>query len=98
MHWADAGAWTGEISAAMIRDAGATLVEIGHSERRTHFGESDETVALKVRAALAHDLLALVCVGDTRQEYEAGQTSAALARQVRGALLGHHGAAIATAS
>jgi triosephosphate isomerase len=86
MHWADAGAWTGEISAAMIRDVGATLVEIGHSERRTHFGESDDTVALKIKAALAHDLLALVCVGDTRQEYEAGQTSTALARQVRSAL------------
>jgi L-erythrulose 1-phosphate isomerase len=83
MHWADAGAWTGEISPLMIRDVGATLVELGHSERRTHFGETDETVALKVKAALAHGLLALVCVGDTRQEYEAGQTSAALARQVR---------------
>jgi triosephosphate isomerase len=83
MHWAEAGAWTGEISPLMIRDVGATLVEIGHSERRTHFGESDETVALKVKAALAHGLLALVCVGDTRQEYEAGQTSVALARQVR---------------
>ena len=79
MHWADAGAWTGEISPAMVRDVGATLVEIGHSERRTHFNESDETVALKVKAALAHDLLALVCIGDTRQEYETGQTSLALA-------------------
>jgi L-erythrulose 1-phosphate isomerase len=87
MHWADAGAWTGEISPVMIRDVGATLVEIGHSERRTHFGESDEVVALKIKAALAHDLLALVCVGDTRQEYDAGQTSAALVRQVRSALL-----------
>ena len=83
MHWADAGAWTGEISPLMIRDVGATLVELGHSERRTYFGETDETVALKVKAALARGLLALVCVGDTRQEYEAGQTSAALIRQVR---------------
>jgi triosephosphate isomerase len=83
MHWADAGAWTGEISPLMIRDVGATLVELGHSERRMYFGETDETVALKVKAALAHGLLALVCVGDTKQEYEAGQTSAALARQVR---------------
>jgi L-erythrulose 1-phosphate isomerase len=86
MHWAESGAWTGEISAAMIEDVGATMVEIGHSERREHFGESDETVALKVKAALAHDLLALVCVGDTRQQYEAGQTSAVLAKQVRAAL------------
>ena len=83
MHWADAGAWTGEISPAMIRDVGATLVEIGHSERRMHFGETDETVALKVRAALAHGLIPLVCVGDTRQEYEVGATSAVLAKQVR---------------
>jgi triosephosphate isomerase len=88
MHWADAGAWTGEISAPMVRDVGASLVEIGHSERRTHFGESDETVALKTKAAVAHGLLALVCVGDTRAEYEAGQTSEALARQVRAALSG----------
>jgi L-erythrulose 1-phosphate isomerase len=86
MHWAEAGAWTGEISPAMVKDVGATLVEIGHSERRTYFNETDETVALKVKAALAHDLLALVCVGDTRQEYEAGQTSLALAKQVRSAL------------
>jgi triosephosphate isomerase len=85
MHWADAGAWTGEISPVMVADVGATLVELGHSERRTHFAESDEIVALKIKAALAHGLLALVCVGDTRQEYEAGQTSAALARQVRSA-------------
>ena len=86
MHWADAGAWTGEISPVMIGDVGATLIEIGHSERRMHFAESDETVALKIKAALAHGLLALVCVGDTRQEYEAGQTSAVLAKQVRSAL------------
>ncbi|WP_370880114.1 triose-phosphate isomerase [Labrys monachus] len=82
MHWAEAGAWTGEISAPMIKDAGATMVELGHSERRIHFGETDETVALKVKAALAHGLLALVCVGDTRAEFEAGATASALARQV----------------
>ncbi len=86
MHWANAGAWTGEISPVMIEDVGATLVEIGHSERRTHFGESNETVARKIRAALEHNLLALVCVGDTRQEYEMGQTSASLAKQVHSAL------------
>jgi triosephosphate isomerase len=88
MHWAPAGAMTGEISAPMIREVGATLVEIGHSERRTHFGETDETVALKTRTAIANGLLALICVGDTRAEYEAGQTSDALARQVRVALSG----------
>ena len=78
MHWAEAGAWTGEISAAMAADCGATLAEIGHSERRTHFGETDETVALKVAAALRHGLTPLVCVGDTREEYDAGRTAEAL--------------------
>jgi triosephosphate isomerase len=94
VHWADAGAWTGEISAPMIREVGARLAEIGHSERRTHFGETDEMVALKTKAAVAHGLIALVCVGDTRAEYEAGQTQAAVIRQVRAALSGldatHH--------
>jgi triosephosphate isomerase len=88
MHWADAGAWTGEISAAMIKDVGASLVEIGHSERREHFGDTDETVALKTKAAVAQGLLALVCVGETRAEYDAGRTSEVLARQVRAALSG----------
>ena len=86
MHWADQGAWTGEVSPLMIKDCGATLVELGHSERRTHFGETDETVALKVQAALKHGLTALVCIGDTKVEYDAGQTAEALERQVRGLL------------
>ena len=86
MHWADAGAWTGEVSPPMLLDAGATLVEIGHSERRTNFGETDETVALKVAAAVRHGLTPLVCIGDTRAEYDAGQTAEVLARQVAAAL------------
>ncbi len=86
MHWAEAGAWTGEISPSMIKDCGATLVEIGHSERRTFFNETDETVALKTQAALKHGLTALVCIGDTKAEYDAGQTAVALERQVRGLL------------
>jgi triosephosphate isomerase len=63
-HWAGEGAWTGEISMRMAKDAGATLIEIGHSERREHFGETDRTVALKVAAAIAHDLVPLICVGE----------------------------------
>lgn len=86
MHWADQGAWTGEVSPLMVRDCGATLVELGHSERRTHFGETDETVAKKVAAAVKHGLIALVCIGDTRSEYEAGATADVLARQTRYAL------------
>lgn len=86
LHWAEAGPWTGEISALMAADCGATLAEIGHSERRTHFGETDETVALKVAAALRHGLTPLVCVGDTREEFEVGKTAEALHRQVRAAV------------
>jgi L-erythrulose 1-phosphate isomerase len=86
MHWAAQGAWTGEVSALMVKDCGATLVEIGHSERRTFFNETDETVARKVAAAVAHGLTALVCIGDTKAEYDAGDTAAALERQVRAAL------------
>ena len=86
MHWDDAGAWTGEVSASMISDCGASLVELGHSERRTFFNETDETVARKVKAAVKHGLTALVCVGDTRAEYEAGATADVLARQARFAL------------
>ncbi|NJC68623.1 triose-phosphate isomerase [Planosporangium thailandense] len=86
-HWADSGAWTGEISMPMARDAGAELVEIGHSERREHFGETDETVGLKVAAALRHGLVPLVCVGEPRavraagdaEEYVLGQVEAAVA-------------------
>ena len=63
-HWAPEGAWTGEISMRMAKDAGATLIEIGHSERREHFGETDHTVALKTAAAVAHDLTPLICVGE----------------------------------
>jgi L-erythrulose 1-phosphate isomerase len=83
MHWQDKGAWTGEVSPAMLVDCGASLVELGHSERRSHFGENDETVALKTAAALRHGLTALVCIGDTLHEYEAGQTAQVLERQTR---------------
>ena len=86
MHWAEEGPWTGEISARMVIDSGATLVEIGHSERREFFNETDETVALKVAQAIRHGLVPLVCVGDTHAEYAAGETAAALHRQVTGAM------------
>ena len=86
MHWSDAGAWTGEISPLMLKDCGATLVEIGHSERRSFFNETDETVALKTQTALKHGLTALVCIGDTKAEFDSGKTAEALERQVRGLL------------
>ena len=86
MHWADSGPWTGEISPLMLKDVGAVMVEIGHSERRAYFGETDDTVALKTEAAVRHGLLALVCIGDTLEEYRAGATAAVLAKQVHAAL------------
>ena len=86
MHWAEDGPWTGEVSARMIADCGATLVELGHSERREFFNETDEAVALKVAQAGRHGLTALVCVGDTHAEYGAGETAGALRRQVTAAL------------
>ena len=86
MHWADSGAWTGEISPPMLRDCDMDLVELGHSERREHFGETDETVGRKVEAAVRHGLIPLICVGETLAEKENGQASEVLARQTRGAL------------
>jgi triosephosphate isomerase len=86
MHWADAGAWTGEVSAPMLVDCGLDLVELGHSERRAHFGETDETVGLKVESAVRHGLIPLICLGETLAEREAGQAADVLARQTRGAL------------
>lgn len=86
MHWADAGAWTGEVSAPMLVDCGLDMVELGHSERRAHFGETDETVGLKTEAALRHGLVPLICVGETAEDKQAGRADAVLARQVRAAL------------
>jgi len=86
MHWDDQGAWTGEISAPMLKDCNLDLVELGHSERRAHFGENNETVGLKTRAAVNHGLIPLICIGETLQEREAGQATHVLSRQVRAAL------------
>ncbi|TIU62894.1 MAG: triosephosphate isomerase [Mesorhizobium sp.] len=86
MHWADAGAWTGEISPLMLGDCGLDLVELGHSERRQHFGETDHTVGLKTAAAVRHGLIPLICVGETLAERESGKADAVLTAQVEGAL------------
>ncbi len=86
MHWADSGPWTGEISPVMLVDCGAAIVELGHSERRTHFGETDEMVGLKTEAAVRHGLVPLVCIGETAAEKEAGRADVVLAAQVEGAL------------
>lgn len=85
-HWGPEGAGTGEISMRMAADAGARLVEMGHSERRASFGETDRTVALKAAAALRHGLLPLVCVGEPLEVRDAGGAADFVAAQVRAAL------------
>ncbi|GAA3607651.1 triose-phosphate isomerase [Microlunatus ginsengisoli] len=85
-HWAAEGAWTGEISMRMAADAGATMVELGHSERREHFNETDQTIARKVAAALDHDLVPLVCVGEPTEVRDRGDAESFVADQVTAAL------------
>jgi triosephosphate isomerase len=88
MHWLEHAAATGEISPLMVKDAGADMVEIGHSERRAAFGESDHTVHLKVKAALQHGLIPLICIGDSAFEKETGISQETLVKQVKIALHG----------
>lgn len=87
-HEAEKGAFTGEISAAMVKDSGATTVILGHSERRHVFGETDERIAKKLRAALAANLDPILCVGETLAEREAERTFEVVERQFRSALEG----------
>ncbi len=86
LHWEKEGAFTGEVSAPMLRAAGCSDVIIGHSERRQYFGETDETVNRRVRAALEGGLRPIVCVGETLTEREARQTTEVLLRQIDRAL------------
>ena len=88
LYWEDAGAFTGEISAPMIKDTGAQYVIIGHSERRQFFAETDETVNKKIRAALNHGLMPIVCVGEMLEDREAGKTEEVIRTQVTGSLDG----------
>ncbi|HIY23933.1 MAG TPA: triose-phosphate isomerase [Candidatus Brachybacterium merdigallinarum] len=87
-HWEDAGAWTGEVSVPQAKDAGAQIVEIGHSERREHFGETVETTRLKVAAALRHGLTPLLCIGESAEVKDAGGSSSFILEQAQGALDG----------
>jgi triosephosphate isomerase len=88
LHWEREGAFTGEISAPMLREAGAEYVIIGHSERRRLFQETDETVNRKLVAALGAKLAPIVCIGETLEERESNQTLAVLDRQIRAGLDG----------
>jgi len=87
MFWKDKGAFTGEISAPMLAEF-CQYVILGHSERRTYFGETNEIINHKVRAALVHRLIPLVCVGETLEENEAGQAAGVVSHQVHEALAG----------
>lgn len=84
-HWEPEGAATGEVSMRMVRDAGAQIVEMGHSERRARFGETDDTVARKARAALDHGLIPLICLGEPRSERDGGRAETFVADQLAAA-------------
>jgi len=88
MHFAPSGAYTGEVSAPMIRELFGHYVILGHSERRAYFHEGDDLVNTKVKSALAANLNAIVCVGETLDERESGTTSSVVEAQVRGSLAG----------
>ena len=88
MHWADVGAYTGEISPIMLRASGVDLIMLGHAERRTHFGETDEALHKKVQAAVRHDLRILLCVGENAAQRESGLTRAIIESQLTIALTG----------
>jgi triosephosphate isomerase len=86
LFWEKEGAYTGEVSPPMVREAGAEYAIIGHSERRQHFGETDASVNRKATAALAADLIPIVCIGETLAQREANETLAVLDRQIKAGL------------
>ena len=86
LHWEPHGAFTGEVSGPMLKEAGCAYVILGHSERRQYFAETDESVARKVRAAQRDGLLPIICVGESLEERESGATLAVIDRQIRAAL------------
>ena len=88
MHWEKSGAFTGEVSAQMLRELYVRYVVLGHSERRTLFGETDQIVNLKVRAALDAALKPIVCVGETLEQRDAGEVELVLRRQIEQSLQG----------
>ena len=88
MHWKESGAFTGELSAAMLKECGVEYVILGHSERRQYFGETDATVNQRVKAAVAAGLTPIICVGEKKEEREAGYTNALVSYQTLIALTG----------
>jgi triosephosphate isomerase (TIM) len=90
-YWEDSGAFTGEVSALLLKAAGVEYVIIGHSERRQYFGETDETVNKRIQSALTHGLIPIVCVGETLEERETEKTFSVIEKQVKWALVGFEG-------
>ena len=88
LFWEEKGAFTGEVSAAMLKDAGCQYVIIGHSERRQYFGETDDGVNRKIKAALRSGVFPIVCIGETLAERERGETMDVISQQIRGGLEG----------
>ncbi len=86
VHWAQKGAFTGEISADMLKSLGVSHAIIGHSERRQYFGETDETVNMRAKAAIAAGLTPIICVGESLEQREAGETDAWVSGQTTAAL------------
>ncbi|MCC5635387.1 triose-phosphate isomerase [Nostoc sp. CHAB 5844] len=87
VHWEDSGAYTGEIAAPMLTEIGVRYVIVGHSERRQFFGETDETVNLRLKAAQKHGLTPVLCVGETKQQRDAGQTESLITTQLEKGLV-----------
>ena len=88
IFWEEKGAFTGEVSPPMLKDAGCQYVTIGHSERRQYFGETDETVNKKIKAALAHELTPIMCIGESLEEREKGNTMDKVETQINSGLEG----------
>jgi triosephosphate isomerase len=96
VHWEEEGAYTGEVSALMLEKLNVKFVIVGHSERREYFGETDETVNKKVKAVLSHGLTPIICVGETRQERESGETQDKIRSQIEDGLAGLKGEQVGT--